>query len=113
MAQTLSKTTTRGASTPPAASSSRARKLALAGGVCAVAMLSSQYSYADFQVETRYSPDSRTTVVRRIKPLNFSVSRTPDGSAPGNDCPGSAFEVLNPSPWELACVGYVAPKRLP
>lgn len=90
---------------------SHPKRSALAGGVCAVALLLSSEGQADFQFDTRYHPDGRTTVVRRIKPLNFAVTRTPDGPSPANDCPGSAFEIVNPRYWEAACVGYVVPRR--
>ncbi|SIQ79096.1 hypothetical protein [Bosea sp. TND4EK4] len=110
MAQTSPKTNAgRGKRSRLAAS--RARKSALAGSVCAVALLLSQESQADFQVDTRYHPDGRTTVVRRIKPLNFSLGTTPDGPAPSNDCPGSAFQIANPRDGEPACVGYVYRRR--
>jgi hypothetical protein len=110
MAQTPSKTNPAGRKRSHAAGS-RARKRSLASGACAVALLVSQETKADFQVDTRYHADGRTTVVRRIKPLNFSISATPDGPAPANNCHGSAFEIANPRDGEPACFGYVARRR--
>lgn len=81
------------------------------GGACAVALLLSHEARADFQVDKRYHADGSTTVVRRIKPLNFAISATPDGPAPPNDCPGSAFQIANPRDDEAACIGYVYRRR--
>lgn len=110
MAQTPPKTNAGGRKrSRPAAP--RTRKRSLAGGACAVALLLSHEAQADFQVDKRYHADGSTTVVRRIKPLNFAISATPDGPAPPNDCPGSAFQIANPRDDEAACIGYVYRRR--
>jgi hypothetical protein len=90
MAQTPSKTNPAGRKRSHAAGS-RARKRSLASGACAVALLVSQETKADFQVDTRYHADGRTTVLRRIKPLNFAISATPDGPAPRQRLPRKRF----------------------
>ena len=89
----------------------RIAKAILAGSTSAFALLVPFESRADWQVTTRYHDSGKTTTYRRIRPTNFAITTLPDGPAPANDCPGSAFEVLNPKHGEARCIGYVSSGR--
>lgn len=74
--------------------------------------LPSQEAAAETWTVTRqYYPGGSTSVYRWSPDGYSNVSRL-NNPAPGNNCPVSAFEVMNPGPGEARCVGYVAPPWL-
>jgi hypothetical protein len=85
---------------------------ALAGGAGVLALtipMASQDAMAQgWQITTQYGPGVRTSTLRKLGTGDGSTTQLKNGPAPGNDCPGSAFEVMNPRPGEFRCVGYVA-----
>ena len=90
-------------------------KKAFLGGVSAVAlsmpMMSQDAAAQGLQITSQYYPGGHTTIIRRVQggPGNVAKLNNP---APGNNCPVSAFEVLNPGRGEARCVGYVVPSWL-
>jgi hypothetical protein len=85
---------------------------ALAGGTCVFALslpLASTGAGAyDLQVTQKYTSNGWTRTYRKIRPQNFSITELAE-PAPGNDCPFSAFEVMNARRGEARCVGFVPP----
>ncbi|WNJ92893.1 hypothetical protein [Bosea sp. 685] len=88
---------------------------ALAGGACAFALsaplVSEKVLAQGWQETTQYYRGGWTTTHRKLGPGSGGIKEMTQ-AAPGNNCPVSAFEVMNPKRGELRCVGYVAPSWL-
>lgn len=80
--------------------------------VCAFAVamaLMSEEAKAEGWVEsTHYYSGGYTTTFNWLRPGDGQVTHLKE-PAPSNNCPGQAFEVLNPKRGEARCVGYVPP----
>ena len=86
---------------------------ALAGGTCVFALstpLAGQQALArDWEIHRESGPGGTTWTIRKINPKFGGIQHLGKESAPANNCPVLAFEVVNPKPGEIRCVGYVAP----
>lgn len=82
-----------------------------AGGASVVALsvpLASQTAMAQgWQITSSYYPGASVSTLRKLGRGHGGITQLRD-PAPGNNCPGSAFEVMNPRRGEVRCLGYVA-----
>lgn len=80
------------------------------GGASALAMsipLVAEDARAEtWQITENYFPGASITTLRKLGRGNGGITHLRE-PAPANNCPGSAFEVLNPGPDEVRCLGYV------
>lgn len=71
-----------------------------------VALASEEAMAQGWQITGSYSPGASIITLRKIGRDTGGITHLRE-PAPGNDCPGTAFEVMNPRPGEIRCLGYV------
>lgn len=83
---------------------------AFAGGAGVVALsvaLASEEAMAEsWQATGSYFRGASIITLRKLGREAGGITHLRE-PAPGNNCPGSAFEVMNPRPGEIRCLGYV------
>lgn len=76
-----------------------------------VPLMAGEARAESWQIIREYYSGGSTTTYRKLEPGSGSgITPSPgDKPAPGNNCPVPAFEILNPKPGEVRCVGFVPP----